>query len=73
MPVMLPAEGKDARGMPCPMPVGSRGGFISRTSAEAGETQLLFYAGEFSDAFFVAHYSALTGRELAGLDGAFAS
>ena len=69
MPVVLPLEGKDARGMPCPMPVGSRGGFVVRTSAEAGETQLLFYAGAFSDASFVEHYSALIGREMTGFDG----
>ena len=73
MPVVLPAEGKDARGMPCPMPVGSRGGFVVRTAAEVGETQLLCYAGVFSDADFVAHYNALTVRELGCLAGAYSS
>ena len=57
--------------MPCPMPVGSRGGFVVRTSAEAGETQLLFYAGAFTDASFVEHYNSVCGRELSGLDGAY--
>jgi hypothetical protein len=67
MPVVLPAEGKDARGMPCPMPVGSRGGFVVRTAAEVGETQLLFYAGVCSDEDFVANYNALTMREMGAL------
>ena len=67
MPAVLPAEGNDARGMTCPMPVGSRGCYIMRTSGE--DVSLYFYAGVFSDASFVEHYSAFTGKAVSGLDG----
>ena len=51
MPVVLPAEGIDADGMPCPMPVGSRGLYIARTSGE--DPPLILYAGEVSGSSFV--------------------
>ena len=69
MPLVLPTEGKDANGMPCPLPVGSRGAYIARTSGE--ETQLLFYAGTFNDPTFVDHFSVICGRGMTGLDEAF--
>ena len=51
------------------MPAESRGAYIARTTGE--DTQLLFYAGTFSDATFVEHYSRICGREMTGLEDAY--
>ena len=69
MPLVLPTEGKDAHGIPCPWPVGSRGAYIARTSGE--EAQLLFYAGTFNDPTFVDHFNVICGRGMTGLDEDF--